>query len=143
MKLVSKLLRIPLNILRVPNPNVTRWTDLVRQVLKEKESDLPVAVVLAFIDIESSGNPKARSKSNARGLMQIIPKWWLKAGETEDMLYDPLFNVRRGVAILKWLYSTRHTTSEVVANYYGKNNADWPHYVEKFWQAYNKYKSIT
>lgn len=53
--------------------------------------------VATIMQIESCGLPTAKSGSNALGLFQVVPKWHLVAGETEDQLYDPQFNADKGL----------------------------------------------
>jgi soluble lytic murein transglycosylase-like protein len=69
---------------------------------------LPAHLVLATIQVESRGNPRAL-RSTAReasyGLMQV--NWrahgerLAKAGVTSEMLYDPATNIEWGTLILK------------------------------------------
>jgi soluble lytic murein transglycosylase-like protein/tetratricopeptide (TPR) repeat protein len=68
-------------------------------------------LVLALIHQESLFNPKARSGSDARGLMQLLPttadKWAPDAGVggQELDLYDPSLSVRIGTVYLRNLLS--------------------------------------
>ena len=58
-------------------------------------------LVLAIIQVESQGNPKAISPAGARGLMQLMPEV-IKACEVEDP-FDPLANILAGVRHLNYL----------------------------------------
>jgi soluble lytic murein transglycosylase-like protein len=80
---------------------------------------LPPALVLAVIEIESSGRNFAVSKVGARGLMQLLPTTAaaVAAGTTlpwsgPETLFDPVANVRLGVRYLKDMierYDSVHT----------------------------------
>lgn len=66
------------------------------------------ALVRAVVLAESSGNPNAHSKADAKGLMQITPitheevmrRFDLPAGD----LYDPDYNLRVGTTYLAYLH---------------------------------------
>jgi len=62
--------------------------------------------VLALIHQESLFNPKARSGSDARGLMQLLPttadRWAPEAGVNAPLdLYDPSLSLRIGTVYLR------------------------------------------
>jgi peptidoglycan lytic transglycosylase len=75
------------------------------------DAGLEPFMVMALTRQESLFNPEARSVSDARGLMQLLPSTAVKvataqgAAEPGD-LYDPAVNVRLGVALLKKLMAT-------------------------------------
>ncbi|MFT5233367.1 MAG: membrane-bound lytic murein transglycosylase F [Candidatus Krumholzibacteriia bacterium] len=52
---------------------------------------------------ESRFNPHARSRADARGLMQILPQF---AGAQRDSLYYPDANMRAGIRLLTTIWST-------------------------------------
>jgi hypothetical protein len=82
-----------------PNPSpalIVRW---VRKLAPKYGLD--PALVLAVIRAESNFNPKALSPKNAQGLMQLIPGT-AKRFEVENV-WDPLQNIRGGMAYLRWL----------------------------------------
>lgn len=64
-------------------------------------------LVMALTRQESLFNPNARSVSDARGLMQLLPSTAVKVaaaqGAAAGDLYDPAVNVKLGVALLKKL----------------------------------------
>jgi len=72
--------------------------------------DLDPDLVLAVIEAESAGDPKAVSRAGARGLMQLMQrtaeetaqKAGLPAPEPDD-LFDPHLNVQLGTLYLAWL----------------------------------------
>lgn len=67
-------------------------------------------LVLALMRQESLFNPQARSVSDARGLMQLLPTTADRVGPSAGVeqaslrLYDPSLNVRVGTAYLKNLF---------------------------------------
>jgi soluble lytic murein transglycosylase-like protein len=62
---------------------------------------LQPALVLAVIEAESGFNELARSPKDARGLMQLIPATAERFGVQNP--YDPVQNLRGGMAYLRWL----------------------------------------
>ncbi|MFO1433708.1 MAG: transglycosylase SLT domain-containing protein [Candidatus Competibacteraceae bacterium] len=58
-------------------------------------------LVLALIEIESAFRVNARSPKNALGLMQLIPSTAERFGVQDP--FDPLQNLRGGMAYLRWL----------------------------------------
>jgi hypothetical protein len=56
---------------------------------------------LAIIRAESNFNPNARSPKNAQGLMQLIPETSARFDVKKP--YDPVQNIRGGLAYLRWL----------------------------------------
>jgi soluble lytic murein transglycosylase-like protein len=58
-------------------------------------------LVLAVIEAESAFNHQARSIKNAQGLMQLIPATAERFGVQDP--YDPVQNLRGGMAYLRWL----------------------------------------
>lgn len=87
-------------------------------------------LVLALIRQESLFNPDARSVSDARGLMQLMPataqKWAKQAGVAGDPLnlLDPDLSVRIGTIYLRGLFEMFHQdVFKAVAAYNGGENA--------------------
>ena len=62
---------------------------------------LQPALVLAVIEAESNFNSQALSPKNAQGLMQLIPETAERFGVRDP--YDPVQNLRGGMAYLRWL----------------------------------------
>lgn len=63
--------------------------------------NLDPELVLAVIEVESNFNPRARSPKNAQGLMQLIPETASRFGVRD--VWDPVDNLRGGMAYLRWL----------------------------------------
>jgi hypothetical protein len=79
---------------------------------------VPVGLIHAVIQKESSYNPAARSKRRARGLMQITPATARFVGiRNSKRLYDPQTNIYAGTAYLKYLIANYATVDEVLAAY--------------------------
>ena len=81
-------------------------------------------LVLALIHVESRGNTFALSPVGAIGLMQIMPATGEELARTleipwtgQQILFDPLVNVRMGIAYLKQLQSRYGNTSTALAAY--------------------------
>ena len=58
-------------------------------------------LVMAVIQQESSFDPNAKSPKNAQGLMQLIPETAERFAVKDP--FDPIENVRGGMAYLRWL----------------------------------------
>jgi len=80
-----------------------------------KKYDVPISVILAIIETESSYNPRAISSVPAFGLMQLVPKtagvdahnyvYGKKKIVTPDFLFDETNNLQLGTAYFKLLKS--------------------------------------
>ena len=73
--------------------------DLVNKIAPEYR--VPVPLVIAIIQAESNYDAEAVSPKNGQGLMQLIPETALRF-RVKDV-FDPVQNVRGGVAYLRWL----------------------------------------
>ncbi|UCB54673.1 MAG: lytic transglycosylase domain-containing protein [Thiotrichales bacterium] len=77
--------------------------ELLKNIHREASRvDLPPELVIAVIEIESSFDTFAISKSGAQGLMQVMPFWLDEIGHPEDNLVDMNTNLRMGCTILKY-----------------------------------------
>jgi soluble lytic murein transglycosylase-like protein len=81
-------------------------------------------LVMAVIHIESRGNTFALSPVGAMGMMQIMPPTGEELAEKLDIpwrgaqtLFDPLVNVRMGIAYLKQLEGRYANTATALAAY--------------------------
>jgi soluble lytic murein transglycosylase-like protein len=64
---------------------------------------LEPALVLAVIEVESRFKPQAKSRANARGLMQVMPFWTKTIGDGQvKNLHNARINVRYGCVILRY-----------------------------------------
>ncbi len=83
----------------VPNPNrdiVAAWVNQIAPVYS-----IDPALVMAVIQAESAYNPGALSPKKAQGLMQLIPATAKRFGVKDP--WNPLENIKGGVAYLSWL----------------------------------------
>lgn len=106
----------PSDVRRIPFPHrIERWRGLVRQVLAEEwqagtldgyAQRLDDDMVLAMMQQESQGNPRARSYAGAQGLMQVMPQTFaiVMAGRASlapaidpDAFWDESSNIRAGI----------------------------------------------
>ncbi len=82
-----------------PNPSQERISEWVKRLSPDYQLD--PALVLAVIRTESNFNPRAHSEKGARGLMQLLPATARRFGVKD--IWDPLDNIRGGMAYLRWL----------------------------------------
>ena len=80
-------------------PLLPQLAPLVDKIAKQHGVD--ARLVTAVIWVESSGDPRARSRKGARGLMQLMPQTARELGVKK--IYDPAQNVDGGVRYLKRL----------------------------------------
>lgn len=83
----------------VSDPSREQVREWVRRLAPEYGLD--PALVIAVIRAESNFDPRAHSAKDARGLMQLIPSTATRFGVSDP--WDPLENVRGGMAYLRWL----------------------------------------
>ncbi len=86
-------------------------------------------LALAVIRAESNFNPKARSPKNAQGLMQLIPETSIRFNVRNP--YDPVQNVRGGLAYLRWLLAYFEGDVALVAAAYNSGE-----------QTVNRYRGV-
>jgi len=95
-------------------PEVQRWSDRIR--VWAQAYGLDPNLVATVMQIESCGDPQARSRSGALGLFQVMP-FHFKAGE--DPL-DPETNARAGLAYLaEALRKANGDVAQALAGYNG------------------------
>lgn len=82
-------------------PGASKWSPIVDKYARRY--NVPPKLVLAVIDAESNGNPKARSKAGAVGLMQLMPATARGLGFSSSKLTDPDTNIHAGVKYLSQL----------------------------------------
>ncbi|MCI4436108.1 MAG: lytic transglycosylase domain-containing protein, partial [Ignisphaera sp.] len=92
------------------------WYNKLNLSQLEDKFKLPSKILLHLIDIESKGNPQAKSKLGARGLFGIMPKGVsgfngdindakataIFAAETLRYLIDHFGNIESGLAAYNW-----------------------------------------
>jgi soluble lytic murein transglycosylase-like protein len=85
---------------------------------------LDPGLVLAFIATESNFDPLAVSPKNAQGLMQLIPGTAQRFGVRN--VFDPVQNIRGGMAYLRWLMARFEGDVRLVAAAYnaGEGNVE-------------------
>lgn len=94
-------------LVAVSNPNKRVVAGWVNQIAPHYEID--PELVMAVIRAESAFNISAESNKNAQGLMQLIPETAARFGVTDS--FDPIQNIKGGVAYLHWLL--RHFDGKV------------------------------
>ncbi len=82
-----------------PAPSTKEIRYWVRRLAPEYH--LPPELVLEVIRAESNFDVRAHSHADARGLMQLIPRTARRFGVKD--IWDPLQNIRGGMAYLRWL----------------------------------------
>ena len=80
-------------------PEQKRAADIVHRLAPEYRVSPQFA--LAIIRAESNFDPNARSPKNAQGLMQLVPETSARFNVRKP--FDPVQNVRGGLAYLRWL----------------------------------------
>ena len=102
------------------------YIEYAREIITEKYPNLSLALVLAVIEAESSGNPNTtNSKTGCAGLMQIYKKYHLdrmkRLGITD--LYNPYQNILIGCDILSEQVTKRNDLATALMCYNGSKDA--------------------
>ena len=84
---------------------------------ESKRLDIALPLLIAVIEVESGGNPGARSLKGAGGLMQLMPGTAARFGVSDA--YAPAQNIRGGATYLDWLL--RHFGGDAVLALAGYN----------------------
>jgi soluble lytic murein transglycosylase-like protein len=88
--------------------------------------DLPPALVLAVIDVESNFDRYAISWAGALGLMQVMPFWRNEIGRPDDDLHDIQTNLLYGCRILAYyLEKEKGDRRAALARYNGSRGQRW------------------
>lgn len=117
-------------------PKILRWCGIITEmsIAYGLEADLIAAVIW----VESRGNPDAHSKSDARGLMQIVPRWHPNCKASR--LYEPRYNVKCGTRILSRLIN-EHGMREGLGRYYsGSISSEWSFYYSLIISTMERFK---
>ncbi|MCB1734964.1 MAG: lytic transglycosylase domain-containing protein [Gammaproteobacteria bacterium] len=113
--------------------------EILRGVHREATRvDLDPNLVLALIEVESTFDRYAISRSGAQGLMQIMPFWLKELGMHEANLMDINVNLRLGCTILKhYLDREGGDTTRALARYNG--SVGKPEYPNKVLSAHARH----
>lgn len=118
--------------------------NIVNEILSEsKKHGISPELIMAIIEVESSFNPMAISKANARGLMQVMPVWAkkFKLNKVSD-LHDIDIGIECGVKVLKiHINEEGGDLTKGLYKYVGRSDT----YAEKVYKAIGKfvaYRSI-
>jgi soluble lytic murein transglycosylase-like protein len=84
---------------KMPSGHLSPYDQIIRS--ESERLGLDWRLIAALIYEESQFDPRARSRSGARGLMQVMPAF---AGVPADSLFDPLTNIRAGLVIFHRSY---------------------------------------
>lgn len=99
-----------LNLETIPTPMMPEPPPTPRQMVREETELMGIntSIIFALIDIESRWDSTAVSEKGAIGLMQVMPMHLKFCGlKTKAELFDPLKNIRCGLAVWKEL-QTKH-----------------------------------
>lgn len=80
----------------VDKGHIQAWVSVISPAF-----EIDPKLVLQVISLESAFNPRALSKKNAQGLMQLIPATAKRFGVKD--VWNPVENITGGVAYLNWL----------------------------------------
>jgi soluble lytic murein transglycosylase-like protein len=85
------------------------YDDLIRE--NARQNGVRTDLVRAVVQVESAFNPYARSNKGALGLMQLMPATIRQYGVTNP--FDPIQNIRAGVAYLRTLLDRYQNKEEL------------------------------
>jgi soluble lytic murein transglycosylase-like protein len=107
-------------------------------------SSLPPELVLAVIQVESSFDRFAVSRSGAQGLMQVMPFWKNEIGRPRDNLTDINTNLSYGCRILQfYLQQENGRLSTALARYNGSaGSTRYSDKVEAAWRGHWKMEPL-
>jgi soluble lytic murein transglycosylase-like protein len=104
----------------VTSPDVSRYDEYIRQAAALYQ--IPEQLVRAVIRVESGFDPRAVSRTNARGLMQLMPETAERMLVTD--VFDPRQNIFGGVRYLRVLANLFNGDIELtLAGYNAGENA--------------------
>jgi hypothetical protein len=92
------------------------------------EYNMDFVIVVGLMDVESAFNPFAKSKADARGLLQVMFKTWSKTYSIKKPsdLHDIEYGIRIGVQILKhYLEKNKGAIAPALRNYNGSKGDEF------------------
>lgn len=117
----SKEFQLTYSKLQKRLPTEYRWQakPIAKSIVENADRhDLPVSLILAVMETESSFQPQALSKAGARGLLQLLPQTAEEVARMHDIpysgaeeLWNPIKNIELGTAYLAYLkkrFSQQH-----------------------------------
>jgi hypothetical protein len=117
-----------LQILRTKPMSIGHALEVADVVFEESRNrEIPISVVLAIIDQESSYRNRVVSKKGARGLMQLMPGTWDKYMDDPKLKKEienshiPTLNIRAGMAYLGDLIKKEKDWNKVLSIYVSGN----------------------
>jgi len=112
--------------------------EIAEQILvMSKKHEVSPELVVGIMQIESTFNPMAISKANARGLMQVMPEWAPKFGlKKVSDLHDIPTGIESGIKVLKiHIEESKGNITKGLYHYVGKSDS----YSGKVYQAMGKF----
>lgn len=104
---------------RKPKAEVKPLVDLAWKYA-EPELGISPELILGIMEKESSLRPGVHNSYGAVGLMQVVPRWHPDKVQRREQLFDPDFNVRVGVMVLKdFLRITKGDLNRALQRYSG------------------------
>ncbi len=132
-----------LQILRKRNLTIGQSLDIVEAVVNQ--SKIPVPMILAIIEQESSFRLDAISNKGARGNAQLMPAIWRHYGNGVN-IHDPLSNITASINYLYDLHITFKDWKKTLRSYYGgpnrSNDKGLDGYVRSVLAKVEKYEKI-
>lgn len=106
-------------------------------IINSKKENVSAELIVGMIQVESTFNPMAISKKNARGLMQVMPEWKKKFGlKKVTDLHDISTNIQCGIKVLKIHIKEGHgSISKELYYYVGKSDS----YASKVYEAMGRF----
>ena len=118
-------------------PDVENRMDFLKTVHYEAtRAGLDPQLVLGLIEVESSFNKYAVSRSGARGYMQVMPFWVKEIGVKEHNLFHLRVNLRYGCTILRYyLDMEKGNLYRALGRYNGTlGQPEYPNLVRAAWR---------
>ena len=107
-------------------------------LLASETHDVPFVAIVAVMEVESQFNPAALSSKGARGLMQVMPKYWLKelGLKSKYDLHNIETNINAGAYIMrKLLDATNNNMKQTLYKYVGGDTS----YVHRVYENMGKF----